>query len=225
MSTLIQYDTPKLPTVGSAQAKAAIVMIDDQTTYEIASDIVASIKGRRKEIDEMRKSIVDPINKAKDAVQAIFVPVLADYDAAEKIVKTKMISYVTEQEAIRIREQAEADRIAREAALNAEKEAAKLEKKGHVEAAEAVREMAAVASAPVVAPTVTQLGGNSVRKVWKARVTDKQAFVNAAANVEGLLTLVDVNQPALNKLGAATNGAMKIAGVEFYQESVMAVRA
>lgn len=225
MSTLVQYDTPKLPTVGSAQAKANIVVIDDQTTYEMASEIVNKIKGRRKEIDEMRKFIVDPLNKAKDAVQAIFVPVLADYDAAEKIVKTKMVTYITEQDAIRVREQAEADRVAREAALKAEKEAAKLEKKGHVEAAEAVREMAAVASAPVIAPTVTQVGGNSIRHKLVGEVVDKEAFVQFIALNSIYLNVLDVNQGALNKWLAATDGKLEIPGMKIRKDAIMAVRS
>jgi hypothetical protein len=224
MGTLVQYDKPDLPAVGAATAKANIICIDDQTTYEMASDVVVRIKTRRGEIDAMRKSIVDPINKAKDAVQAIFNPVLADYDAAEKIVKTKMIAYVNEQEEIRRKAQAEADRVAREAAAKAEKEAAKLEKKGNVEAAEAIREIAAVTSAPVIAPLVTQVGGNSVRKVWKARVTDLPAFLAALANHPEYHGLVTFNQAAADKLVSATNGNLRIAGLETYQDSVVAIR-
>ena len=224
MGTLVQYDKPDLPTVGAATAKANMIVIDDQTTYEIASTTVSRIKARRAEIDSMRKSIVDPINKAKDAVQAIFNPVLADYDAAEKVVKAKMVDYVNAQEDIRRKAQAEADRIAREAAAKAEKEAARLEKKGNTEAAAAVREIAAVTSAPVVAPLVAQVGGNSVRKVWKAKVTDWVALVKCVAEHPEYLSLFSFNQSVADKLFAATDGNLKIAGIEAYQDSVVAIR-
>lgn len=224
MTTLVQYDTPNLPTLGSATAKANIVIIDDQTTYEVASEIVGKIKARRSEIEGMRKTIVDPINAAKDAVQKIFKPVLDDYDNAERVVKSKMVTYVTEQEEVRRRAQAEADRVAREAAAKAEKEAAKLEKKGNFEAADAVREIAAVTIAPTVAPTVTQVGGNSVRKVWKGEVTDMEAFVKFIALNPIYSNVLEVNATALNKWVAATDGKLEIPGLLVKHESVVAIR-
>lgn len=224
MSTLVKYDEPDLPIVGAAQAKASRIIIDDQTTYEIASTEVSALKKRRAEIDGARKSIVDPINKAKDAVQALFNPVLADYDAAEKTIKGKMIAYLNEQERIQREAQAEADRVAREAAAKAEKEAAKLEKKGKIEEAEAIREIAAVTPAPVIAPLVTQVGGNSVRKAWKGEVFDKGAFLKAVAENVMFFDLVEVNESALNRLLAATNGKAEIPGVRAKHEAVLAIR-
>ena len=224
MTTLVQYDTPNLPTIGSATKKAGMIVIDDQTTYEIASDAVAKIKTRRKEIDGMRKSIVDPINKAKDAVQAIFTPVLADYDEAEKVIKRKMIGYVEAEEQARKIAQAAADKAARELAEAAEKKAAKLEAKGKVEEAEAIREIAAVTPAPFVAPTVEQVGGNSIRHKLVGEVTDKEAFVAFVAANPIYLNVIDINASQLNKWVAATDGKLEIPGLKVTKTSVVAVR-
>lgn len=223
MSTVVKYETPNLPPVGYATGMAARIVVDDQETYEIASIAAKAAKSRRDEIDGMRKQIVDPINAAKDAVQKIFNPVLDDYDSAIKVIKSKMVTYANEQAEIQRRAQAEADRVAREAAEKAAKEAAKLEKKGKVEEAAAVREVAALSVAPVVAPLVTQVGGNSIRKVWKAKVTDMAALLKYAADNPDL-NLFSFNQSAADKLMAATEGKMKIAGLEAYQESIVSIR-
>jgi hypothetical protein len=224
MTTLVQYDKPDLPTVGSAAALAQRIIIDDQTTYEIASTEVSTLKARRAEIDGLRKGIVDPINKAKDAVQALFNPVLADYDAAERIIKGKMVTYVNAQAEIQRKAQAEADRVAREAAEAAEKAAKKLEKKGDVEAASAIREIAAVTSAPVIAPLVTNVGGNSIRKKWKARLVDKSKALAHAASNPAIDGIFDWDQGAADRYAAATSGKSVIPGVEFYEDSTVAIR-
>lgn len=224
MNTVVKYDTPKLPDVGSATSHASRIVIDDQTTYEIASTAAKAAKARRDEIDGMRKSIVDPINAAKDAVQKVFNPVLADYDEAIRVIKTKMVTYVNEQAEIQRKAQAEVDRLAREAAEKAAKEAAKLEKKGKVEEAAAVREVAAMTTAAVVAPLVAQVGGNSVRKVWKCKITDWVALVKFVAENPDYLNLFSFNQSVADKLMAATEGKLKIAGLEAYQDSIVAIR-
>lgn len=224
MSTVVKYDTPNLPTVGYATEMASRIIIDDQTTYEIASTAAKAAKARRDEIDGMRKQIVDPINAAKEAVQNIFNPVLKDYDSAVSLIKTKMVTYVNEQAEIQRKAQAEADRVAREAAEKAAKEAAKLEKKGKIEEAAAVREVAAMTAAPVVAPLVTQVGGNSVRKVWKCKITDWVALVKFVAENPDYLNLFSFNQSVADKLMAATEGKLKIAGLEAYQDSIVAIR-
>ena len=224
MSTVVKYETPKLPPVGYATEMALRIVIDDQDTYEVASTAAKAAKARRDEIDAMRKTIVDPINAAKEAVQNIFNPVLKDYDNAISVIKIAMVTYVNEQAEIQRKAQAEADRVAREAAAAAEKAAAKLEKKGQVEAAEAIREIAAVAAAPVIAPLVTQVGGNSVRRVWKAKITDWVALVAFIAANPDYLNLISFNQSVADKLMAATEGKLRIGGLEAYQDSIVAIR-
>lgn len=224
MNTIVKYETPKLPTVGYATEQASRIVIDDQTTYEIASTAAKAAKARRDEIDGMRKSIVDPINSAKDAVQAIFNPVLKDYDNAISVIKSKMVGYVNEQAEIQRKAQAEAERVAREAAEKAAKAAAKLEAKGKIEEAQAIREVAAVAAAPVIAPLVTQVGGNSVRKVWKAKITDWVALVQFVAAHPEYVNLFTFNQSVADKLMAATEGKVQIGGLEAYQDSIVSIR-
>jgi hypothetical protein len=224
MNTVVKYDTPKLPVAGYATEMASRIIIDDQDTYEIGSIAAKAAKARRDEIEAMRKTIVDPINAAKDAVQKIFTPVIADYDNSISLIKSKMVTYVNEQAEIQRKTQAEADRLAREAAIAAEKAAAKLEKKGNIEMAAAVREVAAMAPAAVVAPMVTQVGGNSVRKVWKAKISNWVELVQFIAANPDYLNLISFNQGVADKLMAATDGKLKIGGLEAYQDSIVAIR-
>jgi len=225
MTTVVQYEKPDLPVAGDAEHAAMRVIIDDQFTYELASKQAVAMKERRDEIEAMRKSIVDPINKAKDAVQAMFTPVTVGYDSAIRIIKAKMVHYVNEQAEKQRLAQAEADRIARAAAEAAEKAAAKLEKKGKVEEAEAIREIAAVAAAPVVAPMVEQVGGNSVRKVWKTKLVDLQALAAFIAEHPDYINLISYNQSAGDRLAAAVKGKIRIGGVQVYEDSIVALRS
>jgi hypothetical protein len=224
MSAIVKYETPDLPAVGTAQKLAANVIIDDQTTYELASQGVAALKTRRAEIEAMRKSIVDPINKAKDAVQAIFVPVLNDYDEGERIVKCKMISYVDGEDRKRREAQAAADKAAREIREAAEAAAKKAEKTDPVVAQE-LREIAALTPPVYVAETVTQVGGNSIRKRWKATLVDLDELIRFVATHPEHRALLSFNQSAADKLVGATEGRLPIGGVTAAQVSGIAVRA
>ena len=76
-------------------------------------------------------------------------------------------------------------------------------------------EQAAAVSAPVieVAREVPKVAGQSVRKTWKARVTDIQQVPR-----EWMV----VNESALNAFAKSTKGAVKVPGVEFFEESTLA---
>ena len=88
-------------------------------------------------------------------------------------------------------------------------------------------EQPAQIEAPVAAPAVPlapRAAGVSVRTVWKARVTDKSAFIRAAAGRPEIEALLSVNESALGQFAKATAGKAPLAGVTFYEEPVVAVR-
>ena len=79
-----------------------------------------------------------------------------------------------------------------------------------------------VTAAPVAAPEKTS--GMAVRKVWKADVTDKAAFLAHVAQHPELLECVDVRIAALERFISATGGAVVIPGVQIHQETQIASR-
>ena len=102
---------------------------------------------------------------------------------------------------------------------------AQLEAKGKTEDAEAMRNVAAMTvAAPVTVAAPTKLAGVSSRKVWKASVTDRAAAIKAMADNPAYQHLLTIDESALNKLAAAMKNC-PIAGVVFYEDSVISARA
>lgn len=231
----------------SALAMVNSMVIDSHETYELAADELKAIKSKAKTIEDQRTSITGPINKALKAVNDLFRGP-SDYLAqAEKIIKTKMIGYTTEQERIAAEAQRKAEaeiraeqaRIAKEAAdreAAAQAEAAKLVAEGNAEKAAEVQAEAAieassmvaiahVMTAPVVEAAVTKVSGVSMRSTWKAECTDKAALVAFIATNPQFLNLLDVNASALNQMAKAMRETMNIDGVRVYEEKQLASRS
>jgi hypothetical protein len=210
--------------------------------YKTAADDLKTIKGKSKELDDLRKSMTKPLDDSKKRIMDLFrVPMerLAD---AESSIKSAMLTYQQEQERIRqaeearlreiqrqeqirIQQEQERIRLEQEAIRHAAEEAAKqgqtesaeiLEMEAEVAAEEAkkVDEQAfAVAVAPVVvAPTVRPISGISIRKIWTFRIVD-------AIQIPREYLLVD--EPKLRKLAVAMKESAKVPGVVFYSEDSM----
>jgi hypothetical protein len=224
MSQVISYEAPALPIGNSFIQQAQALEVDDQVTYDIAIDTAREFKKLAADWEAKRKSYADPLNKLKEQVQADFMPIINALKEAETVAKRKAVAYIEEQEQVRRRAQAEADKLARIAAEEAESAAAKLEGSGDVEAAAAVREIAALMPAAVVEPLVEQSGGTNVRKVWKSEVTDWVALVKFIAANPTWVSLLKFDYSAADRLASATKGAAVIDGVTFRQESVLAIR-
>ncbi|MFQ9922070.1 MAG: hypothetical protein ACLRVU_01080 [Beduini sp.] len=63
-------------------------------------------------------------------------------------------------------------------------------------------------------------GGTHLRKVWKARVVDEKAV---PINFEHL-QIRPINQSIINDLAKIYKGQIKIPGIEFYEDSTVAIR-
>jgi hypothetical protein len=208
---------------GNAMIRAQCVVIDDQSTYEIATELCRELKRRRDTIDAKRAEYTKPLNDLVKTINGDFRSAIEECDASITVVKGKMTGYTDEQGRIQREAQAAADKLAREAAVAAEKAAKAAEKKGNTEVAEAIRETAAVAAPVYVAPTFQQVGGTATKKVWKGRVVDKSAAIMWLLT-GGFGGMVEIDEGKLNKLISASGGAVKIDGVEAYQESIVAIR-
>ncbi|HQR20078.1 MAG TPA: hypothetical protein PKV98_04385 [Burkholderiaceae bacterium] len=221
----VEYERPDLPVVGAAVSAARAIVVDSQETYDFANEQLGLVKSRYKAIEAQRKAIVDPINKAKDAVQALFKPVLDDLTAAEGVYKGAMLTFQQEQRRIQQEEQARLDEANRKERERLEKQAAKAAEKGHTEKAEVLAATAAVMMAPIATSTYVEPKGLSTRKVWKARVTDKTALIKAIIENPAFLNLIEIDTGALDRLVRAMEGRVPLAGVECYEEETLARRA
>jgi hypothetical protein len=136
-----------------------------------------------------------------------------------------------EKEAQAQREADEARRKAQEATNAAERERLQKEAEARQREASAAAAKAAAkeeAAASVVqnhievASAVPEIKGQSTRKTWKARVTDPKAAIGALLGFADWSAYIEINEGQLNKLAARTKGMVPVAGVQWYEESVMA---
>lgn len=201
--------------------KAEAIVIFNQDQYEGANGVLRAVKDKFKDLDSKRKTITKPLDEAKKAVMDLFRSPLEILAKAESIIKGAMITYSEEQERLRIAEQrklelkakAEEDRKRKELEARAEKWAAK----GNEAKAEELQEQAedVRVEAPVVAPKMEQAKGVSVSDKYSAIIINKSLIPR-----EHWI----LNLPGLNKIGQASKGIMKIPGVKWKCEKVLASR-
>ena len=174
--------------------RADFLIVDDDQGLAIASEDLAALSKRAKEIEAARKLFVKPLDDCKKEIQAVFKPAQNLYDEAIRIIKRGIADYTVEQE-----------RKAAEARAKAEAEAAAL----------------VVAAVPEKA---AKPKGVSTSKKWRGKVTDLAAFLHYAADHPEVQACVEVKAGALDRIIAATGGAVEIPGVEAYQETIIASR-
>ena len=206
--------------------------INSNETYVCAGEHLKLVKAKANALTEKRLEITRPMDAAKKKVMDFFKPPIEALNLAESGLKRKMTVFSQEQE--RIRRAAERQRQAQEQAdrEKAEAEALELaqiaEGEGDKETAEAILEEAQqpiTPAAPVVVAEKPKAAGISMRDNYKAEVTDLMALVKAVAAGDAPITMIKADDSALNKMAKATKGSVKMAGVRFYNDPVIASRA
>lgn len=210
----------------SVAERAKAIQITDQPSYDMAVDFAKGIKALRNEAEIHHRPVIDAAHKTHKAAVEALKRIDAPLEQAERTVKGTMAAWTIEQERVR---RAEEDRLrleaekAREAELEQQIEQAEAEGASGVELESLIEQAAMVAPpAPTVAPTYQKASGVSVRKTYAAEVVSLHELIRwVAANpvFEGLL---QVNQPALNKLVGASK--MSIPGVRVVEKSSVALR-
>ena len=145
-----------------------------------------------------KKSHVEPVSEAK------------------RLIKSKRILYVDEQERLRkiaeARIQAEARRIAEEAALAA---AIAAENAGDsVEAEEILNEPVHVPVVTVAKSTPSAGVSGAIREIWSAEVINMMELLKAIVDGKASIGLVEPNHAALNGIARSLKDNMKLAGVK-----------
>jgi len=110
----------------------------------------------------------------------------------------------------RIRLQREAEVRQKEATAAAAKAAAKEEAAASVQT-----------NTVTVASIAPEIKGQSMRKTWKARVVDPKAAATALMQFPDWSAYIKFDQGQLDKFAGRTKGAVKIPGVEMYEDSTM----
>lgn len=202
--------------------RVAGLTITNDIEYERGGNILKDIKARIKAVKDYWKQPKAAAQAAHKTLVDREKQMLKPLEDAESTVKKTMLAYDTEvkrkrqeaEEAARRAREAEAERLA---AL-----AAKAAQEGDEDTADVLLDMAEEVPVQAVAVEAAPVAkGVSVRKTWKARVTDPKLV---PAYWDGM-ELRSINMTALNNIAKWRNGEAQIPGVEFYQESNMSVRA
>lgn len=203
--------------------RAREMQISSQADYEAAAGLLQDIKAQAKRIKDYWS---EPKAKAAAAHKDIVArekAMLNPLNEAESVIKGNMSKYMAAVEKARreaaeaamARQKEEAERLLNQA-INAEEGGDDQAAAINLAMAEMVTDMQT--PSPIEAPRAE---GVSTRKTWKARVTDP-AQVPAYFNGMELRT---INLSALNSIAKMTKGTASIPGIEFYEESTLAVRS
>lgn len=203
--------------------KARGMAVRNQAQYSEANGFVVNIKNLQKQVKDTFGPIIKKAHEAhreaKDQETKHLEPLLK----AEELIKGKMMTYLREQEAIRLEAerklQADADRKRQEAIAKAE--AARAE--GKEAKADKYEEKAANIIAPQLASTVDK-GNAVIKKLYRAEVYNLMALVKAVAGGQAPLVLVEANLPALNAQARALKESLAYPGVKVVVEDNMSVR-
>ena len=195
-------------------------VIDGPEMYGLAADELKSIKAKAKDLDEMRKSMTRPLDDAKKRIMDFFNKPLSFLTEAESLIKRSMLTYDREQERKRQEEEARLRELARQEQerlrKEAEEKAAALIAEGKAEEAAEIKQDVPVVPLPTVRTEQPKVAGISRRQVWKARVIDPTKVPR---------DYLMVNEKALDALAKSTKGEIKVDGVEFYAEDIIAAGA
>ena len=199
--------------VAQAQTFAIATMID----YQLAGEELKMIKGRMKELDDLRKSMTRPLDEAKKHIIALFAPAEDGLKKAENLIKRAMLGYQQEQERKRQEEEAKLRKIAEDEQRRrnglASKQAEKARARGEEDRAQEILDNVPVIPTPVVLKEQPKVKGISTRKVWKFRIVDVSLLPR-----EYMIP----NEKMLLAFARATKGTIPVPGVEFYAEEVIA---
>ncbi|MFA5401365.1 MAG: hypothetical protein WC359_13030 [Dehalococcoidia bacterium] len=179
-----------------------------------------------KELTAERLKITRPMDAAKKAVMAFFDPPISLRESFVAVIDPKLSAF-------KRKEQAEKDRVNREAAeaarliqqkmlKRAEEKAAKLQAKGDTEgAAELLNRLPLTPEVPAFKPaSTTKVAGLSTSTVWKAEITDPKLLLEKHPEYFLDQKVLDVITSMLSGIARSTRGTAVIPGVRLYPEDV-----
>ncbi|MEJ7804306.1 MAG: hypothetical protein WKG03_00070 [Telluria sp.] len=226
------------------------VTIDCPMMYELAGVELVDLQAALKKLNDSRFSITRPMDAAKTAVMNLFRSPVDMVEAKIKVLKAAMLTYEAEQKRKAAIKQQLLDKIANEqrAQLAAEsaRQAEEARKQSELAvtlmdagdsagvaaaltAAEAAQEMScalqqttAVVSAATAATNVPTVEGITTADVWKARVLDLPALLRFIADNPAYHDWIEIKMTGLNDMAKAQRDALRIPGVEAFEESRIA---
>jgi septal ring factor EnvC (AmiA/AmiB activator) len=217
-----------------AQARAFNVV--DAVTYTEAGESLKGIKAAQKNLEEKKKSLLQPVNETLKAIRKLFAAPEAELELAEQLYKRGMLGFSERLEAQRREEQRQADERARKERERLERQAA--DDRARAEAARAAgdtkraekleqradvrQDTAATVVAPVIPKDAPRVSGIAERENWYAIVVDFKTLVAAVAAGTVPMTALEPNMKFLNNQAKAMKRDLPYPGVQAAVDKIMA---
>ena len=185
--------------------------------YENSAQDLKKVKGKYKELDELRKSMTAPLDTSKKKIMDFFRKPLDFLLNAENTIKLAMRKFQQEQERKRREEEIRLAELARKEAERLQKRAEKASKKGQAEKAEALQQQALETEMmkPIVQSEVPKVAGIGSRESWKFRIVDIDLIPRE---------FMTPNLQRIGEVARTTKGTLKIPGIKFYKEDIITSR-
>lgn len=221
MTQLQPYTTNANELISQAQR----AVIDSPEALAKATDFIKICSAQTKKADEIRKGLVDPLNKHVKWINDQFRPVTDALKEAKTIMETKGSAWQRAENA-RIRQAAEESRRLAEAEALAAAELA--EKSGDKEKAEAVLNATIdmpdpEMKAPAARGDITGATGFTQER-WTGEVSDVKAICKAIANGDLPIDIVTFSRSAMNKIAADKKVEGVYFGIKIVKEENLRVR-
>lgn len=202
--------------MGAAQqvadyAQALVVSNPEQ--YRDAGERLTLLMGAKKRLEDMRTRITKPINDGLKGINNLFRTPGDTLANAERLIKSKLGAYQTEQERLARIEQDRVNAIAQKEQDRLNELARRAAEAGRMGAAEKHQERAAAVVAPVVQREAPKVAGVAMRDAWK------WALENIDLVPREYLML---DESKVNRYVTAMKADAKIAGVRVYSEKQIA---
>ncbi len=229
--------------VNEQTAAVTDLVVKDAESLAVGIDRGTKIKGAINKLEEMRKSMVGPLNDQVKAINAKFKFFSQPLEAAKESLNRKMIAFQEEErrKAEKIRLEAERKAAEEQARIDAEREAAErkmIEEQAKLDAAKIDEETRAAAKRKleeenarkqqeladleagqrIAAAMVTPVVEKTQRTSSGAKVTFKQRWVWGLEDIDAVpREFMCVDEAAVKK--AISMGIRNIPGIKIYQET------
>lgn len=219
MSELTEVNVKEKALSVEEQAKA--VQVTNNVEYETAAEMLKSIKSAKKQVNDYWEEPIKKANEAHKALTSKRKEMTDICDAAEKILKRKMITYSQKIEAERRAAEEEARKKAQEEADKLIEQAAKSEEQGDTMTANVQMAQAEMVTqiTPKIEVQKPKVAGISTRTKTVVKIIDDKQ-VPAYFNGFCIRTVDEKAILALHKL----NPGLEIPGIKFEKQKTLAVR-
>jgi len=200
-----------------ALTEAMNYKITTPVKYSSAAMVLKQIKEKSKIIEAKRKSLTSPIDEAKKRIMDFFRKPLELLAQAEEKIKDAMLDFQRAEDQKRAVEEAkaraEAEKKQKELDRKAKEAAKEFAKQGDTATANAIMESVPQVQPKEIATRTPEIRGISKKTIWRYKVIDIEKLPR------GYMIPDDIK---LGQIARATKGTVKVPGVEFYSEEIIA---